>query len=173
MDEKKFESFEGSEQKESNNEGIKTHRWRKFLTMLAIATTLATTSCDNIPSREERVANRIERQEARSAQRAEISANKMAHVVFQLNAYINTYEDRVDKYNELVGRRQPGQVNSALENNITQVRYQIKDCEKEINRLSSKYFKLSYDVSINQGWNAISQTYDRWKYDHLRDMINH
>jgi flagellar biosynthesis chaperone FliJ len=119
--------------------------------MLAIATTLATTSCDSIPSREERVANRIERQEARSAQRAEISANKMAHTVFQLNAYIDTYEDLVDKYNELVSRVEPGKKNSVLENNIRQLRHQIKDCENEINRLSTKYFKESYTASINQG----------------------
>lgn len=172
MDEKKFESFEWSEQKESNNEGIKTHRWRKFLTMLAIATTLATTSCDNIPSREERVANRIERQEARSAQRAEISANKMTHVVFQLNAYIDTYENLVDTYNELVSRRQPGQRNSVLENNIRQVRRQIKDCEKEINKLSTEYFEESYTASINQGWSTTQTTYNREKYNGLRDIIN-
>ncbi len=172
MDEKKFESFKWSEQQESNNEGIKTHRWRKILTMLAIATTLATTSCDSIPSREERVANRIERQEARSAQRAEISANKMAHTVFQLNAHIDTYEDLVDKYNELVSRVEPGKKNSVLENNIRQLRHQIKDCENEINRLSTKYFKESYTASINQGWSTTLATYDKWKYNGLRDLIN-
>ena len=119
--------------------------------MLAIATTLATTSCDNIPSREERVANRIERRETRAAQKAEINTNEMKHVAFLLNSNIDTYENLVDKYDELVDRLQPNQKNSVLERNIRQVRSQIKKCEEEINKLSKKYFDLDYSISINQG----------------------
>lgn len=173
MNEKKFESFEWSEQKECNNERIQTHRWRKFLIAAAIALNLASTSCDSIPSREEMAANRIARKEMRAAQRATISANEMVYVKSQLNSYIKTYEDLVDKHNELVDRLQCEWRNSALENNIGQLNRQIKEWEKKINKLSKEYFDLNYIVSANTSW-TMGQVYkyDKWKYNYLRDLIN-
>lgn len=150
-----------------------THKGRKFFTMLAIATTLAATSCDSIPSREEMAANRIARKEMRAAQRATISANEMVYVKSQLNSYIKTYEDLVDKHNELVDRLQCEWRNSALENNIGQLNRQIRECEKKISKLSKEYFDLNYIVSANTSW-TMGQVYkyDKWKYNYLRDLIN-
>ena len=172
MNEKKFENFEWSKQKECNNKEIQAHRWRNFLFAAAIALNLANTSCDFIPSREQRVANRIARREARADQRAAISANEMTHVKFLVNSHVSAYKNLVKKHKELVSEIQPGQRNSVLEHNIRLVESKITDCENEISKYSERYWNLYYTVSTNSGWSTMIKTYDEWKYDYLIKVVN-